>query len=133
MSKPHHIPYPDICLVALQCGPQVLLRPDACSIHQGRIDRIEDFLAGGYSVPSLVTLGSQVHHWSFSTLSITSGTWFPHPCHVVFSAGIMVSMGNSAACIGILLQVLHVTSLHIVALTVCDSFEARSDALLRML
>lgn len=40
---------------------------------------------GGYSLPSLSTLGSHVHLSSAGTPSITAGTWFPHPHQVVFS------------------------------------------------
>jgi hypothetical protein len=42
--------------------------------HQPKSAAIDDFLAGGYSLPALLTLGSQVHHWSFSTPSMTAGT-----------------------------------------------------------
>ncbi|KAG8428458.1 Kelch repeat-containing protein 3 [Metarhizium acridum] len=40
---------------------------------------------GGYSLPSLSTVGSHVHLSPAGTPSITAGTWFPHPHQVVFS------------------------------------------------
>lgn len=47
-------------------------------------DSQSTFPIGGYSLPSLVTFGSQVHHSSLGTLSRTPGTWLPQPHQVVF-------------------------------------------------
>lgn len=41
---------------------------------------------GGYRVPSFSTLGSQVHHDSLGSLSMTIGTCWPQPHHEDFSA-----------------------------------------------
>ncbi|KAH7313316.1 hypothetical protein B0I35DRAFT_434858 [Stachybotrys elegans] len=40
--------------------------------------------AGGYSLPSTVTRGWQVHHWSSGTPESADGMWFPQPRHVFF-------------------------------------------------
>ena len=40
---------------------------------------------GGYSLPSLSTLGEHVHQFSAGTGSMTDWTWEPQPHHDVFS------------------------------------------------
>lgn len=51
---------------------------------------------GGYSLPSLSTLGSHVHLSSAGTRSITAGTWLPHPHQVAFSKKHKVSKQSVA-------------------------------------
>jgi hypothetical protein len=67
---------------------------------------------GGYSLPALIVFGSQLHHFSLSTVSMTDGTCKPQPHQVVFSFNKLAGASGESGC-GDVLQVLHVASWHI--------------------
>ena len=47
-----------------------------------------DLAWGGYSLPSISTLGSQVHHLSSGTPAKTDGTWLPQPFQACLAVGV---------------------------------------------
>lgn len=76
-TKPlHRSPFPPSCFAFPSPPPP----PTRFLSHPGA--DIWDLAAGGYDLPSTLTLGSQVHHWSSGTPARAEGMWFPQPRHV---------------------------------------------------
>lgn len=72
-SCPRYSPCESASLVVRAADAQETLQPGRFGVE------------GGYSLPCFSTLGSQVHHSSWGTLSMTPGTCWPQPNQVVFS------------------------------------------------